>query len=234
MADAAKRPFPKDHPLREDRSRLEAIQELMWWEILKVLHQPRRRRGKPGQPELALIGGASAEDVHQEALLGLLRYEPSRGVNWEALGVRIAQNKAKEALRKSRAYRTRADGPDIEVASVNVEDSEGQSLAEQVRDHDDGGFTEAQALAEVERLQRQRALHRAAMEVLTDRDRAIVARVQRGETREAISKDYPVSPARIGQIYAKALVKLRENLAEDPLFAPPPTSPIEGGNPNDD
>jgi DNA-directed RNA polymerase specialized sigma24 family protein len=146
MTEAAKRPFPKDHPLREDRSRLETILDLMWWEILKVLHQRRRRRGKPGQPELALIGGASAEDVLQDALFGLLRYEPKDGVDWEALGVRIAQNKAKEALRKSRAYRARVDGPDIEVASLDVENPEGESRAEQFRDHGDGSFTEEQAV----------------------------------------------------------------------------------------
>ena len=60
------------------------------------------------------------------------------------------------------------------------------------------------------------------------------ARIQRGETQEAISEDYPVGRVRIGQIYAKALVRLRENLAEHPLFAQPPTRHIEGGNHNDD
>ncbi len=234
MTDAAKRPFPKDHPLRDDRPRLESILDLMWWEILKVLHQPRRKRGKPGQRELALIGGISAEDALQEALFGLLRYEPTADVNWEALGVRIAQNKAKEALRKSRAYRTRTDGTDIEVASLDVENSEGEALVHQVRDQDDRGFTEEQALVAVERLQRQRALHRAASQVLTDRDRAIVARIQRGETQEAIGEDYSLSRVRIGQIYAKALKKLRDNLQENPLFRQRSTDHIEGGNPNDD
>lgn len=232
MTDAAKRSFPKNHPLRDDRPRLEAISDLMWWEILKVLHQPRRKRGRPGTPELALVGGASAEDALQEALFGLLRYEPADGVDWEALGIRIAQNKAKEALRKSRAFRTRSGEPDIEISSLDVENSDGEPLVEEIRDPDDSGFTEEQALAEVERLERQQALHRAAREVLTDRDRDIVARIQRGETREAISNDYPFGRVRVGQIYAEALGKLRDRLAEDPKLGLGPAHPIQGGNPN--
>lgn len=216
---------------------MEAILDLMWWEILKVLHQPPRGRPKPGRPggaELTLLGGLSATDVLQEALIGLLRREPEDGINWEALGVRIAQNKAKGALRKSRAYRTRAGGPDIEIASLDVANAKGEPLVDQLPDRDDAGFTEQEALEEVERLQRQRALHRAANEVLTERDRAIVARIQRGETQEAISEDYPVGRVRIGQIYAKALGKLREELRDNPLFRPPTTNPTEGGNPHDE
>lgn len=233
MTDPARRPFPTKHPLRGNRALLDEITDLMWWEVLKILHQPRRRRGKPGKPELALIGGVSAEDVLQEALFGLLRYEPAEGINWKALGVRIAQNKAKEALRKSRSYRRRPGQSDIVVASVDVADEEGDPLIDQLTDESLSRTLE-EAQDELRRLERQRALHRIANEVLPDRDRQIVFRIQRGETRVDLTADFGVTPQRIGQIYDNALRKLHAGLVEDPLFRPPTTNPTEGGNPHDE
>ncbi|MGE0304276.1 MAG: sigma-70 family RNA polymerase sigma factor [Acidimicrobiia bacterium] len=218
MTAPAHEGFPTHHPLRDHRARLDAILDLMWWEILKILHHPRRPRGRPGQAELTLVGGTSAEDVLQEALIGLLRHEPDGVISWEALGVRIAQNKAKGALRKSRAYRTRGDESDIEIAPLEFEGPDGRPVIDTISDDHSESFTEEQALAEVDRLQRQIALHRAARQVLPERDRAIVSRIQRGETREAICGDYGVSRVRIGQIYAESLAKLRRILSEDGLF----------------
>lgn len=236
MTEPSQRPFPKEHPLRGDRARLEDITDLMWWEILKVLHQAPRARPKPGRqasPELSLVGGASAVDVLQEALIGLLRHEPKDGVNWEGLGVRIAQNKAKEALRKSRAYRIRGDEvPDIEVASLDIADDEGNGLADRLAD-EEPSLTLEEAEDEVLLLRRQQALHRAANEILTDRDRQIVFRIMRGETREAIKEDFSLTRQRIGQIHRDALEKLRQTLGDDPLFHSP-TNPTEGGTPNDE
>lgn len=235
MTHPAERPFPTEHPLKGDRARLEDITDLMWWEILKVLHQSPRVRPKPGRQtpaELSLVGGTSAIDVLQEALIGLLRHEPEYGVNWEGLGVRIAQNKAKEALRKSRANRIRGDEqPDIEIGSLDVEDDEGRRLAEQLTDEETSLSLE-EADEEVRLLRRQQALHRAANEILTDRDRQIVLRIMRGETRDAIKDDFSLSRQRIGQIYLEALEKLRLGLGNNPLFRPP-TNLTEGGTPND-
>ena len=214
MTQPAREGFPPDHPLRDDRDRLEKVLDLMWWEILRVLHQPRRKRGRPGQPELTLVGGASADDILQDALIGLLRYEPDSVTNWEGLGVRIAKNKAIAAIRKSRAYRTRDDEADIEIASLDFEGPDGKPVVETIPSNRNRNTTEDDALVEVERLEQQVALF-AALRVLDDREAAIVARIQRGETREAISEDYDVSRVRIGQIYASALKKLGKALSED-------------------
>lgn len=234
MTDPAQRRFPEVHPLRHDRALLDEIQDLMWMEIQKVLHHPVRARGRPDQPELTLVGGASPQDVLQEALKDLLRYAPADGINWKGLGVRIAQNKAKEALRKSRANRRQADGPDIEIASLDLVDDEGVPLVNRIADQDYTGFTEEEALREVERLEIQRTLRRLAVETLTDRDRAIVFRIQRGETREAIGNDYSLTGQRVGQIYTKALGTLRARLHDEPLFQPPTTTPTEGGHSHGD
>lgn len=233
MTEPLARPFPEEHPLRTDRARLDDIADLMWQEILKVLHQPLRARPKAGRTssaELTLVGGVSARDILQEALLDLLRHQPQEDTRWEGLGVRIAQRKAMGALTKSRKGRKRRGQPDIEVGSFDIEDDDGERLVEQLPDHT-SSLTLEQAEEEARLLRRQQALHRAT-ETLNDRDRQIVLRIMRGEKRVAIGHDLNLTPQRIGQINAQALVKLQNMLADDPLFRPPTTNPIEGGSPN--
>lgn len=237
MTGTSVRPIPESHPLKGDRARLEVISENMWWAILKVLGHPRQRRprpGRPGEPELTLLGGTSARDILQEAVVDLLQSPYGPDINWEGLGVRIAQNKAKDALRRSRAGRRRNGEDDIEVTSLDLQNSEGERLADELPGSLNVELTLEEAQEEVQRLERQQALHRIAGEILTDRDRQIVFRIQRGETRVEIAEDFGVTPQRIGQIYAKALKKLREQLAGDRLFRPLTQDPTEGGNPHDD
>jgi RNA polymerase sigma factor (sigma-70 family) len=232
MTEPSARPFPEEHPLRGDRERLDDILDLMWQEILKVLNQPPRARPKPGRlgfPELTLVGGVSARDILQEALLDLLRHLPEEDTRWEGLGVRIAQRKAMAALTESRRGRRRRGQPDIEVGSADIEDADGERLVEQLPDHMPS-LTLEQAEEEVRLLRRQQALHRAA-ETLNDRDRQIVLRIMRGDTRVAIGQDLKLTPQRIGQINAQALIKLHRTLAADPPFRPPTTNPTEGGTP---
>lgn len=231
------RPIPERHPLKGDRARLEAISDKMWWAILKVLGHPPQRRprpGRPGGPELTLLGGPSARDVLQEALIDLLQSPYGPDINWEGLGVKIAQRRAKDALRSSRAGRRRRDADDIEVASLDLENPRGERLVDELPDPLDVELTLDEAQEEVQRLERQQALHEIAREVLTDRDRQIVFRIQRGETRVEMAEDFGVTPQRIGQIYAKALTVLRDHLNGHPLFRPPTTDPTEGGNPHGD
>jgi RNA polymerase sigma factor (sigma-70 family) len=233
MTEPSARPFPEEHPLRGDGARLDDIVDLMWKEILKVLNQPPRARPKPGRlasAELTLVGGVSARDILQEALLDLLRHQPEEDTKWEGLGVRIAQHKAMAALTKSTKGRKRRGQPEIEISSLDIEDDDGERLVEQLPDHTPS-LTLEQAEDEVRLLRRQQALHRAA-DILNDRDRQIVLRIMRGETRVAIGHDLKLTPQRIGQINAKALIKLRKTLAEDPLYRPPTTNPTEGGTPN--
>ncbi len=95
-------PFPGSHPLLEDRARLEKIKNNMHVQIQWVLHGRRIR----DDVEVALPGGASVDDVLQDALLALLRTNSAKvRTSWETLSSEIARNKAKDAL--SRATRGR-------------------------------------------------------------------------------------------------------------------------------
>lgn len=87
------------HPLFDtgNADRLQRIVVVMHQTILKTL---RRSRGD-GRAERMLRSGVSADDVLQEAFLALWRFDPQRlERDWEALAVRIARNKAVDALRR--------------------------------------------------------------------------------------------------------------------------------------
>lgn len=208
MSTSAEPAFPAKHPLLADRARLEHITDLMWDEIQRTLFAGRRppRRQSSSGSERVLIGGTSAEDALQEALVALLRYQSVDEVNWEGLGVTIARRRAIAALRKSRKHRTLPDGTEISVASIDITNDAGDpvvdGLAGAERPEDD-------ALQRVEQLERWRLYRRLATTVLDDREREIVHRVQRGETRRAISMDFGITEQRIGQIHAGALGRLR-------------------------
>jgi len=102
-------PAPNSHPLLEDRDRLERIKNNMHVQIQLVLHGRRIS----DDVELALSGGASVDDVLQDALIGLVRTDPAKVRNsWEALSCQIARNKAKDALSKATSgRRSRAAEP---------------------------------------------------------------------------------------------------------------------------
>lgn len=234
MTESAPRRFSEQHPLRGDRARLESITTKMWWAILKVFGQDPRPIPAPGQPprgELTLVGGTSPVDILQESLIALLRGEPADGNNWEGYGVGIAKNKAKGALRDSRAWRKRSGNDDIAVLSLEATNDDGVRLVDEIPASRDVELTLQEGQDEFEHLQRQEALHQAAREVLSERDRQIVFRIARGETREQIKRDFNISAQRVGQIYAKALVKLREHLEHNSLFKPT-IEPTEGGIPD--
>lgn len=235
MPTPANRPFPTNHPLQDDRVRLEHIADLMWDEIHSVLWPglPFRRRASPSGNELTLVGGASAEDVLQEAVIALLRYQPTPGINWEGLGVTIAHNKAVAALRKSGKHRALPDGSQIQIASLDMENADGEPLVNDIPDPDDSGYSADEAIRRVHQLDRLRALRRLAEESLTVRDRQILFRHQRGETFRSMHDDFDLTEQRIGQIYRKSLRDLRNAAKNDPATQRP-NDPDEGGNPDDE
>ena len=232
MSTQAEQGFPASHPLRHDRLRLERIADLMWDEIHSVLFKGRavRRRGSPGGTELTLIGGTSADEILQEALVGLLRYRPVPNINWEGLGVRIAHNKAVGALRKSGKHRNLPDGSQIQIASLDREDEDGDRLVDKVPEPGDTGYTEEEAVLRVHQLDLNRALRRIAEATLNEREREIVHRIQRGETRRSLEEEYGVTEQRVGQIYNGAIKKLREAAQNDPAIQLL-IEPNEGGKP---
>lgn len=102
MTDAAsgRRAFPTDHPLLQDRARLDAITDLMWARIQKTVAPERPRTRRRSNADLVVVGGIVVQDVLAEALAGLLYTEPrSLRTSWEALATAVAHNKAVQAVR---------------------------------------------------------------------------------------------------------------------------------------
>lgn len=214
MTGTAKRPFPTNHPLLQDRPRLEAISDLMWWEIQKTVapdHRPRARRRSPA--DLTIAGGIVVRDVLADALAGLLYTEPARlRESWEALGTSIAHNKAVQAVRDKTKGRRRAQR-EIDLASLDREDDKGDTPADKLVD--ELANPEAEATA----LRQQLILKRLAEQHLGARDREIYFRIHHlGQTRAGICDDYSITPQAIGQIYAKTARKLHELARQDPEF----------------
>jgi DNA-binding NarL/FixJ family response regulator len=203
----------------------------MWIEIQKVMfpgHQRKLRRN-PGKTELTVVGGASLEDVFSEALNALLQYGPHGDVVWEAVGNTIAQRRAVAAVRTAKKHRSLPDGSEIGIASLDLENEEGDRLVEGLADPD--AFTDEEAIDRVLRADRILAVRTVAEEILHQRDRDIVFRVTRGETNVAIANDVDLTEQRVGQVYRESVRKINARLRSDPTFRR--LYEPEGGNPND-
>lgn len=224
MARPAQHPIP-DHPLLDDRGRLDRILNVMYAEIQKVIHrgtQPQRREAaRAGRgTERAVVGGESVDDVLQEALLALLSYEPARLTSsWEALAVGIAQKKALGAIRKATKGRRRTrteDGeaqPEINVVSLSGTGADDDPLGELTSGDDDLD-------AEFVRTEQQLILRDLARELLDDRERRIFYDVHffdipRAEVGRSLGG---LSGQRVGQIYTAVLQRLLLAAHSNPMF----------------
>lgn len=211
MSAPSRRPFPKNHPLEGDEARLDHIASLMRASIQKVLFpQHHAPPYPPNGPERALAGGTSAEHVLQDALAALLYYDENMVQStWEAVGIRIARNKAVEALRKATKGRRRATGPELQLVSLDANREAGEELRDDVFD------AEAEYIA----INQQLILCRLAQQVLSLRDRDIYYRVHYLRTPLVeLAPRYDLSPPRVGQIYAKSARKLHAAAQSDPGF----------------
>ena len=204
------------HPLMADRARLDKIIDNMSAQIQKVLYGVRVSR----RTERALHGGASADDVLQEALIALLEYDPARlRTTWEALSVRIARNKAVTALRCATRGRRTADSGADEPDDVTVVPLETMPTdpRDECADRDPG--------QEFERTQQQLVLLRLARQ-LPDRERAVVLGVHfAGRTRTELAAEIGLTPQAIGQMYVRVLKALYAKACADPAF---PTTAAAG------
>ncbi len=181
----------------------------MYAQIQKVIH----RRSGPGIEEV-LVGGESADDVLQEALLALLRYDPARlRGTWEALSVVIAQRKAIDALRRATSGRRGGETPEddddeVSVASLDVVRVDPKDEA------DDADPAEA-----FMRTQQQLVLRRLAREVLDERDRTIFFGIHfQGRTRVDLGRELGLSGPGVGDIYVRVARRLHEAARRDPEF----------------
>ncbi len=212
----ARAPFP-DHPLIRDRARLEAITSNMYGQIQRVLH----RRSDRGVEEV-LSGGESADDVLQDALLALLSYDPSKlREAWEVLSVRIARNKAVDAVRRATRGRRSGEpsekGPDeVSVVSLDV------VRADPEDDTEDADPAEAYM-----RTQQELVLMRLARELLDERDRKIYFGIHfEGRSRADLGRELDLSGPGVGQIYLRVARRLLAAARRDPEF--PTTADTEG------
>lgn len=230
MTSPAEQPVWENHPLWRDADRLDAIRRQMWIQVQKTLFpgKPRRPLRSPGRTELTVVSGTSAEDAYNEAIHALLRYTPSGEVNWEAVGNTFARRRAIAAVRKARRHRGLPDGSEIGITSLDVEDDDGEPLVNQIADVE--VLPDEAAAERALRAERLVAFRTVAEEILPQRDRDIVFRIARGETRQAIAEIVNLSPQRVGQIYGESIrminAQLRTHAKFRRLYEP------EGGNPD--
>ncbi len=203
-------PAPSSHPLLEHRARLERIKNNMHVQIQLVLHGRRIS----DDVELALPGGASVDDVLQEALIALLRKDPAKvRKSWEALSYEIARNKAKDALSKATSgRRSRAAEPgtpdDVTLLACNDDfDTVDTDLG-----HDpETAFVVAE---------QHRVLLRLARETLTERQRLIFhTGYYKTKTDEELGEQLGgITSQGVGQQRRRILKNLYEAARRDPSF----------------
>lgn len=214
MARPAPKPIP-DHPLLADRPRLDRILNVMYAEIQKVMHRgtrPEQRRPtyESVGTERALVGGESAEDMLQDALLALLTYEPARlTTTWEALAVGIAQKKAVGAVRRAtkgrRASMTEGGEQETEINVVPLPSS---------NTNDDAAISDLpSADGDLEddfiRTEQQLILGDLARELLDERDRRIFYDIHYLDVPAAeVGRQLGLSGQWVGQIYKAVLQRL--------------------------
>ena len=165
--------------------------------------------------------GVSADDVLQEALMGLLRYPPERlEGTWEGLGVTIAGNKAVDALRASgKGLRGTEHRPQLHLVSADIE-REGPNGTTEPAIFDtlpsNWGYPEAEffVLHDVLRLRD------LAREVLDDRDLRIFFAIHfEDNSRKEVGNRFGLTSQRVGQIYSASLRTLEAH--PDYPFKPP-------------
>jgi RNA polymerase sigma factor (sigma-70 family) len=209
MAEPAT-PVPSTHPLLADRARLDRIKRNMHLQIQRILHG---RRTGDDEVERVLPGGTSVDDVLQDALLALLRTDPRLvRTTWEKLSVRIAQNKAKDALTDSTRGRRARDaepGSPDDVTVVPLDESDDPADLAHLSDPET-------AFAVGEQLQ---ILIRLARETLTDRERRIFHTCFFTErSNRDLGKELGITGQAVGQQYRRILTGLYEAARRDPYF----------------
>ena len=217
MTTLSSQEFDPKHPLLADRDRLNRILDIMYAKIHRTLFQgsPGRRpradaslSNKTGDTERILEGtGVGADDVLSEAFIGLLEYPPE-GLEgtWEGLAVKIAENKAVDALRAfGKGLRGTNHRPPLYLVSGDLEregpDGETEPAIFESRESN-WGYPEAEyfVLAAVLKL---RDLSR---ELLNDRDEKVFFAIHfRGNSRKEVGDHLGLTSQRIGQIYNAAL-----------------------------
>ena len=206
--------FDPEHPLLMDRERLNRIADVMHAKIQKILFSENIRRRQGTEVEQVLEGTAvSAKDVLAEALIGLLQYPPDRlERKWEGLAVRIARNKAFDALRASqKGLRQTEHRPQLQLISGDAKrkgrDGDTQSGIFEVLPST-WGDPEAEYLV----IDQALGLRDLARDLLDERAREIFFAIHfEGYSRTEVGERLGLTSQRIGQIYRFALRILEDH-----------------------
>ena len=232
MKTSSAHKFDPEHPLMADEDRLNRILDVMYAKIHKTLFpwsKPGRRSGSEASQsnnvadaEWILEGtGVSANDVLSDAQMSLLLYPPeSLEGAWEGLAVKIAENKAVDALRaagkglRGTEHRTalhlvsgdhERDGPDGETEPAIFD-----TLPSNWGDPEVEFFV----------LQDVLKLRDLARELLNDRDQRIFFAIHfEGYSRKEVGDRLGLTGQRVSQIYNSALSTLETH--PDYPFKPP-------------
>ncbi len=163
-----------EHPLLRDRGLFDDVLDVMYAAIQKVLFKNGRPAPRDSPSERTIIGGASADDVLQEATLALLMHPDVDVVeDWRALGVVVAKNKAMDALDAARKHLSGTDHrAELYVVSGDVEASspDGAAAASVLQALPDRNLSPEE---EVIAIQSARSLRDLAREVLDGREQKI-------------------------------------------------------------
>ena len=226
--------FDSEHPLLAERGRLNRIADTMYAKIHKTLFNGtpgRRRQVEPDGPisandkERILAGtGISADDVLSEALFGLLQFPAERlEGSWEGLAVRIAENKAVDALRASeKGLRGTDHRLQIHIESGDLErigpDGEPEpSIFDTLAS--EWGNPEAEYIALQDSLQ----LRDLARAILDTRQQEVFFAIHFLDySRKEVGDKLDLTSQRIGQIYNAAL----RTLEAHPDFPYKPIHPV--------
>ena len=209
-----------DHPLFADRDRLEEIADVMYAAIHKTLKwsnpglQPRgaaNRLSGAGDSERTLRGtGTGADDILADAFLALVQFPPEQlKGSWEGLAVRIAKNKAKDALETAeKGLRATEQRPKLFLVSGErtVQGPDGES-APAPFDALPGEWADLEAeyfaLADVLKLRD------LARELLDEREREIFYAIHfYGYRRKDVGEALGLTGQRVRQLYSGALRRL--------------------------
>ena len=197
-----------EHPLFADRDLLDEVTKVMYAVIQKTLHKRGAVASRQGAgPDRALIGGVSADDVLQEALIDLWHYPLEKlDGSWGALGVTIAHRRAVDAVRAARKGLRGTDRRHeikVESGDAPTVSPEGELGATKWELHPDENLNPEDEYVIVRSALDVRDLAREVLD--TERKQTIFLDIHfQRRTRAELAKEWDLTPQRVSQIYHEA------------------------------
>ena len=187
----------------------------MYAVIQKTLHKRDNVKSRQGaRPDRALIGGVSADDVLQEALVDLWEFPPENLTSaWTALGVTVAKRRAVDAVRVARKGLRGTDHRHeitVESGDVPTDDPEGEPGATRWDLHPDMRLNPEEEYLILRSALDLRDLAPRSARRAKDQTVFFGIRFQQ-RSRVDLSNELDMSPQRVGQIYDKACLTLENH-----------------------